>query len=78
MPENKPEMKEYLVASPIMYKKKRYDLGALVKMETGFGDPLVEQKILQDLPETPEPTVKKAAKEKESAKTPDILDRDKK
>jgi hypothetical protein len=75
MPENKAETKEYIVASPILYKKKRYEVGALVEMETEQGEPLVDQKILEDLPEAPEPPVKKEAKAKATAKDQEILDR---
>jgi hypothetical protein len=77
MPENQAEQKEYIVASPILYKKKRYEIGALVAMDADYGDPLVERKVLQDIQETPEPPVKKGTKTKETPKVPDILDRDK-
>jgi hypothetical protein len=51
--------KKYIVASPILYTKKRYEIEEPVTMEAETGDPLVEQGILID-------PSKKAAKGKEA------------
>ena len=60
MPENKEETKEYIVASPILYKKKCYEVGALVEMETMLAEPLVETGVLKQAAQAVEnPAAKK-------------------
>lgn len=57
--------KEYIVASPIIYKKKRYEVDASVTMDEETGGPLVAQGILKE----GEPEKKtKAAKKPEEGK----------
>jgi hypothetical protein len=47
MPENKEETKEYIVVSPILYKKKRYEVDSPVTMETMLAEPLVKTGVLK-------------------------------
>lgn len=46
--------KEYIVASPIIYNKKRYEVDAPVTMDEETGDPLVTQGVLKEVAAEPE------------------------
>lgn len=62
------EEKEYVVASPIIYKKKRYEVDQPVTMDEETGDPLLKQGILKEASAEPE---KKAEKAKAAKKPED-------
>lgn len=56
------EEMEYIVASPIIYKKKRYEAGEPVTMDVETGGPLLAQGILQEAPAEPDKKAKDAKK----------------
>lgn len=59
------EEKEYIVASPIIYKKKRYEVDELVTMDEETGWQLVTQGVLEEVPAEPEKKTKSAKKPEE-------------
>jgi len=56
--------KEYIVASPIIYKKKRYEVEP-VTMDEETGGPLLDHGFLKEVPAEPEKKTKGAKKPEE-------------